>query len=236
MTESETASQPLRLLPASATSTGTHRNLLEAALLLFGDRGFHGVSVRDIAEAAGIRAPSIYKHADSKQDLLLQLMVIGHEELRRRMRQALLESGTDSSGQLACLVRTHVLMHAQFPALARVCNRELHALTPGNAARVADIRRDGVDTFVAVIERGTAAGSFHVEDTWLATAAIAAMGIRVAEWWDRYPGYAPERVAETFARYALGVVGAKGVTAPQLRRAESVLTKQRKGGIVPPIG
>ncbi|MHB8508090.1 MAG: helix-turn-helix domain-containing protein [Candidatus Dormibacteria bacterium] len=70
---------PQPLLPARADADGTHRRLLEAALVLFGDRGFHGVSVREIAEATGIRPSSMYAHLASKEQLLLELMLIGHE-------------------------------------------------------------------------------------------------------------------------------------------------------------
>src|SRR6266508_1938886 len=115
------------LLPDRARSTGTHRRLLEQALLLFGERGFHAVSVRDIAEAAGIRAPSIYKHLESKEELLFQLLLMAHEEHRARLRQALLEAGSEPIDQIRALARAHVLMHAELSSLARVANRELSA-------------------------------------------------------------------------------------------------------------
>ena len=194
------------LLPGRARSTGTHRRLLEEARVLFGERGFHGVSVRDIAEAAGIRAPSIYKHLESKEELLLQLLTMAHEEHRARIRAALLEAGSDPVDQIRALVHAHVLFHAEFSALARVANRELHALAPGNAARVQHIRDDSTQTFIDVINRGIELGAFPVDDSWLATAAISAMGLRVAEWWRRnpsFPEYEAEHVADQYARFAV---------------------------------
>ncbi|MFD9736582.1 TetR family transcriptional regulator [Umezawaea sp. NPDC059074] len=45
----------------------TRTRVLAEAARLFARRGFHGTSTRDIAEAAGIRQPSLYAHFPSKQ-------------------------------------------------------------------------------------------------------------------------------------------------------------------------
>src|SRR5215467_1957839 len=43
-----------RLLPPRARANGTLRRLQEAALVRFGEQGYHGVSIRELAEAAGV--------------------------------------------------------------------------------------------------------------------------------------------------------------------------------------
>lgn len=45
----------------------TKEKILETALELFSQRGYDGVSVRDIAREVGIRESSIYNHFDSKR-------------------------------------------------------------------------------------------------------------------------------------------------------------------------
>ncbi len=47
----------------------TRKQILDAALRLFSERGFARTSVRDIAEAAGITDAAIYYHFASKRDL-----------------------------------------------------------------------------------------------------------------------------------------------------------------------
>lgn len=47
----------------------TREKALQAALELFGRKGYDGVSMNDIAEAVGIKAPSLYKHFPSKDAL-----------------------------------------------------------------------------------------------------------------------------------------------------------------------
>lgn len=47
----------------------TRRRLIEAAIRLFGERGFEGASTRDIARMAGVNAPALQYYFDSKEGL-----------------------------------------------------------------------------------------------------------------------------------------------------------------------
>ena len=47
----------------------TRKQILDASLRLFSEKGFARTSVRDIAQAAGITDAAIYYHFDSKRDL-----------------------------------------------------------------------------------------------------------------------------------------------------------------------
>lgn len=47
----------------------TKSQILDAALSLFAEKGYHSVSVAQIADAVGIKAPSLYKHYKSKRDI-----------------------------------------------------------------------------------------------------------------------------------------------------------------------
>ena len=203
MTDAARAEGAVPLLPGRATADGTHRRILEAALVRFGERGFHGVSVREIAEAAGVRASSVYAHLESKEQLLFELMLIGHEEHHESLRMALLEAGSGPIEQVTELTRSHVRFHATFPLLARVANREMAALSDDSRVRILDVRRSSELLFTDVIGRGLRLGVFHVEDQWLGFAAIGSMGLRVAEWWSDDLGYDIEQVATTYAQFAV---------------------------------
>jgi AcrR family transcriptional regulator len=48
--------------------------LLEAAGRLFGERGYEGTPLDEIADAAGVTKPIVYRHFDSKRDLYLALL------------------------------------------------------------------------------------------------------------------------------------------------------------------
>src|SRR5215467_14170271 len=47
--------------------------LTRAAARLFAERGYHGTSVGDLAEALGVQKGSLYAHIESKADLLWEV-------------------------------------------------------------------------------------------------------------------------------------------------------------------
>ena len=69
-----------------------HSQILDVAARLFAGRGFHGVSVGDIGKAVGVSGPALYKHFDSKDAVLAEMLVAISERLlevgRRRVEAA----------------------------------------------------------------------------------------------------------------------------------------------------
>lgn len=55
--------------------------IIEAAGRLFGERGFDGTRLDDIAAAAGVTKPVLYRHFDSKRDLYLALLARHRDDL-----------------------------------------------------------------------------------------------------------------------------------------------------------
>jgi AcrR family transcriptional regulator len=174
-------------LPDGTGPTGPRRRILEAALGLFAETGFAGASIRDIATAAGIQSASLYAHYGSKEHILADLVLIGHEDHHARLRAA---EGLEE------LVRAHVHWHAEHPRLAVVVNAELHALSPELAAPV-----------IAIRDRSTQLLLDAADGDWLAAAAIGGMGIRVANWFSPDGDYSVDEVADTYAAFATRIVG-----------------------------
>lgn len=52
----------------------TKDRILDSALTLFAEKGYDGVGVDLIAENAGIKGPSLYKHFNGKEDILVSLI------------------------------------------------------------------------------------------------------------------------------------------------------------------
>lgn len=61
----------------------TKKKILDVALTLFSEKGYGNVYVGQIAEGVGIKAPSLYKHYKSKQDIFDAII----EEMRNRYNQ-----------------------------------------------------------------------------------------------------------------------------------------------------
>jgi AcrR family transcriptional regulator len=201
------------LLPPGVDSDGTLRRIYEQALILFADRGYHGVSMREIAQACGIKASSIYAHLASKEQLLYVLVLKAHEEHRDLMREALLGAGAEPADQLRALVSAHVRFHAEYAVLATVGNNEMRALSAESISEIQAIRDEDLRVFTEVIERGVKLGRFSCPDPLLATAIIGSAGIRVAVWFPiagalfgSTEQYTADHIADAYAEFALKMV------------------------------
>jgi AcrR family transcriptional regulator len=183
---------PAALLPGLERTRPAARRLLEAAVLAFAERGYHGVSVRDLTTAVGIKGASFYSHFDSKEDLLFESILLMHEHHGARIREALLAAGAEPAAQLRETIRANVLLLGTYPHAAIVGSSELHALSPRHRERILQIRRESAALMAAIIERGNELGIFACRNPWLAVSAIGGMGMRLA-WWFRMPEHALHR-------------------------------------------
>lgn len=57
--------------------------ILTTAAVLFGQKGLHGVTTREIAAACGVSEPVLYRHFKSKEDLYSQLESLCHSQTVR---------------------------------------------------------------------------------------------------------------------------------------------------------
>lgn len=63
----------------------TREALLDAALEVMSERGFHGTSVPELAERAGVGAATMYRHFESKEALVNALYVRAKRQLARSL-------------------------------------------------------------------------------------------------------------------------------------------------------
>ncbi len=59
----------------------TREKILDAAASLFSQQGYNGTALRDIASALDMKAGSLYYHFDSKEQLVLEILKIGLENI-----------------------------------------------------------------------------------------------------------------------------------------------------------
>jgi AcrR family transcriptional regulator len=71
----------------------TRNKVLKTAARLFRERGTHPVGVEEIAEAAGVSKPTLYRHFDSKEGLIQAFLESVSDVMMRRLERAAAEPG-----------------------------------------------------------------------------------------------------------------------------------------------
>jgi AcrR family transcriptional regulator len=190
----------------STVTGGRSLEVREAALSLFAGRGYHGTTMNDIAGELGMRAPSLYNHVPSKQEVLRDIMVETQAQLLEEFDRAV--EGADGPAQrLEHAIEAFVLHHLHHRREALIGNREVSSLEEPARAQVLDGRRRHVRAIRGLIEEGRDAGVFHVEDPTVAAFTMLEMSVATARWFRDDGPLSAEDVARQYGEFALRIAG-----------------------------
>ncbi|HVM11512.1 MAG TPA: TetR/AcrR family transcriptional regulator, partial [Actinomycetota bacterium] len=137
---------------------GRRQAILDAAVGLFSDRGYHGTSVRDIAQETGMLSGSLYAHIASKEDLL-------HEIVTRAAGQFLAgvepvaRAELPPEEKLRRALRAHVRVVAGSIDEARVFLHEWRALSGARLEEVRALRERYERLWAGIVDEGVSAGA-----------------------------------------------------------------------------
>lgn len=188
-------------------STQRISRILAAALDAFAEKGYHGTTTRQLAQRAGLSVPGIYHHYRSKQDILIDLMLVVIDELIERNRYALEESGDDPRAQFDVLVDSLLLFHMNRQKGAVLSANELRSLTPENRVRYVARRDEQQRMLDIVVSDGVDSGEFQTAYPVDASRAITSLCLGVASWY-RADGELPEgEFLDRYRSIAQSIVG-----------------------------
>ena len=138
-------------------STG-RQHILEQAQHLFAMRGYHGASIRDIAQASGFSNASLYYHFGNKQNLYFEVIKTYITEVAQQLLEAGAVEGSCrqrltrmANAYAEIIVESQSAIHNLLRDLTQFGREEIRHLLP-------DARRRIQSTIAAVLEEGIAAG------------------------------------------------------------------------------
>lgn len=126
------------------------KQILDAALTLFRERGFHDVGMDDIAASVGMVASGLYRFYPSKSDMLLDAydLVVAHVIAGM---DAVLAKARNADEALEGLIELQVQTARSVIDLIVVTEREGAALPEAERPRLARRRRQILETHIAVL-------------------------------------------------------------------------------------
>jgi TetR/AcrR family fatty acid metabolism transcriptional regulator len=134
------------------------KQILDAAIRVFADDGFHGARVGDIAKHAGVAHGLVYHYFASKEDVLQTIFVENWGELIARFR-AVEHSEEPASDRLAGIAKILLRTWRNDPALVTVMVREV-ARSPQIQGQVHEVQ-EAFAILERVIEQGQREGDFR---------------------------------------------------------------------------
>ena len=183
--------------------------LTRAAARLFAQKGYHGTSIGDLAEAMGVQKGSLYAHIESKADLLWEVARDGAAAFH-----AALDAVPDylpATEKIRLALRAHLRVVAEQLDVATVFIREWRYLDGERREEFVAERRRYEDRFRALFREGRELGGLRTD---LDDATATLLALSAANWaytWLR-PGAETDGLADRFT--ALLLDGMRGYASP----------------------
>jgi TetR/AcrR family transcriptional regulator, cholesterol catabolism regulator len=181
---------------------------VSAAADLFYEKGYDNTTLDEVAERLGVTKPFIYANFGSKSELLAEICERGVRAALDEIEGVLSEDlgPTDSLRLFGRRYVTSILMNQKNIA---IYTREEKNLEPSDARRLGEMRRLFFAQVASLLQAGSDAGEFDLED-----AKMGALAIGGAVSWSTF-WYKPDGrlevagIASEMTRLILGIAGAK---------------------------
>src|SRR3954469_19302223 len=172
-------------------STRRH-DLTRAAARLFAEKGYHGTSTADLAEALGLRKGSLYAHIESKADLLWEVAREGGEAFH-----VALDAVPDDEPvveRIRAALRAHLHVVSEQLDVATVFVREWRYLEGERREQFLAERRRYEERFRALFREGRDLGELRAD---LDDGTATLLALSAANW--AYTWITPETDTDALA-------------------------------------
>src|SRR6266496_3272241 len=196
-----------------ARSTGTmstrRTELTRQAARLFAEKGYHGTSIGEIAEALGVQKASLYSHIASKQDLLYETMREGADAFHAALDA--IPERLPAVEKIRLALRGHLRVVAEQLDVATVFVQEWRYLDGPRRDEIVAERRRYEERIRALFREGRELSELRTD---LDDSTAALLMLSAANWaytWLQ-PGVDTDELADRF--YALLIDGMRGYSTP----------------------
>jgi AcrR family transcriptional regulator len=183
--------------------------LTRTAARLFAEKGYHGTSIGELAQAMGMQKGSLYAHIETKEDLLWEVAREGAEAFHAAL-DAVPEDGP-AVERIRTALRAHLRVVSEQLDVATVFVREWRYLEGPRRDRFLAERRRYEERFRALFDEGVERGELRTD---LDEATAVLLTLSAANWaytWLR-PGGETDELADRFT--ALLLEGIRGYATP----------------------
>ncbi|SMY10601.1 TetR/AcrR family transcriptional regulator [Brevibacterium jeotgali] len=133
-----------------AAKAERRRLLLGSAKQQFARFGFRAVRLGDIGQGAGVSGPAVYRHFESKEAVLTELLV-GISEYLHTGGERIIAAGRPPQRTLSDLIDFHVDFALTEPELIRIQDRDLDSLPDAERRSVRRLQRQYVTAWAGVV-------------------------------------------------------------------------------------
>ena len=168
--------------------------IIRSAAALFRTKGFNAASMRELAEAVGVEAPSLYNHIGSKSELLQTICFKVANEFTSQLNETE-NKPLSITAKIEKIIRFHITMMLNEFEEVFVANHEWKYLQEPFLSNFLNQRRSYEKRLVAIIEEGISKKELKSINPYVAVLTLLS-AVRGLEFWQRHKKNISTKVLE----------------------------------------
>jgi AcrR family transcriptional regulator len=165
-------------------NTSKKEVIISKASALFRMKGFNASSMRDLAEAVGVEAPSLYNHIGSKSELLQAICFKVADDFTSQLT-ATEELTCSAVSKIEMIIRFHISMMLDEFDTVFVANHEWKHLQEPFLSNFLNQRRNYEKRLVTILEEGIRKKELKKINPYVAVLTLLS-AVRGLEFWQRH--------------------------------------------------
>lgn len=165
-------------------SNGKYHQILEAAIKVFAEQGFHQATISQIAKEAGVADGTIYLYFKNKEDIMVNFFGYKTKEVFGRFREEV-DKADNARDKLRLLIKRHleefqrdrsmaILYQTETRRFSRMCEEQIREMSKMYLDLVSEIVESGQDEglmrkdlYMGLVKRFIIGAIDEVINTWL---------------------------------------------------------------------
>jgi len=165
-------------------SNGKYHQILEAAIKVFAEQGFHQATISQIAREAGVADGTIYLYFKNKEDIMVNFFGYKTKQVFGRFREEV-DTADNARDKLRLLIKRHleefqrdrsmaILYQTETCRFSRMCEEQIREMSKMYLDLVSEIVESGQDEglmrkdlYMGLVKRFIIGAIDEVINTWL---------------------------------------------------------------------
>ncbi|MCK5148121.1 TetR/AcrR family transcriptional regulator [bacterium] len=164
--------------------TDRQKEIIDVSITIIAEKGIQQLTIKNISKSMGISEPAIYRHFESKMDILLAILSLFKKNSHNISRK-IISDKTSSIKQIESIFKNHFQQFAANPALAAVIfSEEIFQNDKRLAEQVNLIMQMNQNMILEIIERGQQSNEIRndIPEKHLSIIIMGALRLIVSKW------------------------------------------------------
>lgn len=179
------------------------KEIFDASVHLFLEKGFNETSMREIAEAASVGKSTLYNYFSTKDDILIFYFRDEIEKISQRAKE-IAQQDLSLTEKLRNIMQMHLVYLIDHSNIFLKLTMELQRLSPDSQQKIQDYRHSYQDLLQGLIEQGIQSGEFRPINPLFAARSVSSL-LSLAAFTSRPTGTPEEMMEDAMGIFFEGI-------------------------------